>query len=62
MLTSIFLQEQMEALQSGRNTVETDKLASMLSFANTLCTTEANELGMPDFPLDNLNKISQIQV
>ena len=57
-----FLQEQMEILQSGGTSVETDRLAQMLSFANTLCSTEAHELGMPDFPLDNLHKLAQIQV
>ncbi|KAI5107140.1 von Willebrand factor A domain-containing protein 8, partial [Silurus meridionalis] len=46
--------DQLEILYSLGPNVKAERVSQLLSFATTLCSQESNNLGLPDFPVDNL--------
>jgi MoxR-like ATPase len=52
--------DQLEVLNSLAEGVSPDRLSQVLSFANTMRSSEANTLGLQDFPLDNLPTLIKI--
>ena len=55
-----FLQDQLNELYEAAPSVESHRLAQVLSCASTLVTQESATIGLPDFPLDNLSKLASI--
>lgn len=46
--------EHLEALQEVGQKIPSNTISQMLSFASTMLTEESTNLGLPDFPIDNL--------
>ncbi|XP_028846499.1 von Willebrand factor A domain-containing protein 8 [Denticeps clupeoides] len=46
--------DQLEFLYRIAPNVPTERVSQLLSFATTLCSQESTNLGLPDFPVDNL--------
>ncbi|KAL4635681.1 von Willebrand factor A domain-containing protein 8 isoform X1 [Arapaima gigas] len=46
--------DQLETLYNVGPNVSAERLSQLLSFATTLCSQESTNLGLPDFPVDNL--------
>jgi len=52
--------DQLQALYAQAPSVESTKIAEILSCATTLVTQDSSNLGLPDFPLDNLQSALDI--
>ncbi|KAL5014683.1 hypothetical protein ScPMuIL_008953, partial [Solemya velum] len=52
--------EQLDALRDGTSQLPTERLSQILSFATTMLTDESTALGLPDFPMSNLESIVKI--
>ncbi|CAB1346524.1 unnamed protein product [Coregonus sp. 'balchen'] len=46
--------DQLEILYTVGPNVPAERVSQLLSFATTLCSQESSNLGLPDFPVDNL--------
>ncbi|XP_030642749.1 von Willebrand factor A domain-containing protein 8 [Chanos chanos] len=46
--------DQLELLYSIGPNIAAERVSKLLSFATTLCSQESSNLGLPDFPVDNL--------
>ncbi|XP_028291916.1 von Willebrand factor A domain-containing protein 8 isoform X2 [Gouania willdenowi] len=46
--------DQLELLYSAGPNLPAERVSQLLSFATTLCSQESSNLGLPDFPVDNL--------
>uniref|UniRef100_A0A669BIT7 von Willebrand factor A domain-containing protein 8 n=1 Tax=Oreochromis niloticus TaxID=8128 RepID=A0A669BIT7_ORENI len=46
--------DQLELLYSAGPNVAAERVSQLLSLATTLCSQESSNLGLPDFPVDNL--------
>ncbi|XP_028971690.2 von Willebrand factor A domain-containing protein 8 isoform X4 [Esox lucius] len=46
--------DQLELLYNTGPNVPAERVSQLLSFATTLCSLESSNLGLPDFPVDNL--------
>ncbi|CAG5865389.1 unnamed protein product [Menidia menidia] len=46
--------DQLELLYAAGPNVAAEKVSQLLSLATTLCSQESSNLGLPDFPVDNL--------
>ncbi|XP_053563944.1 von Willebrand factor A domain-containing protein 8 [Bombina bombina] len=46
--------DQLQILYSVGPNVSAERISQLLSFATTLCSQESSSLGLPDFPVDNL--------
>ncbi|KAG7501738.1 von Willebrand factor A domain-containing 8 [Solea senegalensis] len=46
--------DQLELLYSAGPNVSAERISQLLSLATTLCSQESSDLGLPDFPVDNL--------
>jgi len=57
-----FFKEQFEVLRNLAPNVDAGKLSQLLSCAHALVTQEAVNIGLPDFPLDNLSSAALIVV
>lgn len=58
----IFDQEQLDELKRLASNVDPGKLSQLLSCCHALVTEEALNLGLPDFPLDNVTSAALILV
>lgn len=52
--------EQMAVLQSLAPNLQPETVKQVLSFAHTLVTEESSNLGLPDFPVENLPPVIQM--
>ncbi|KAL4221611.1 von Willebrand factor A domain-containing protein 8 [Mactra antiquata] len=52
--------EQLEILQELAPNVRSDRLSQMLMFGSTMVTKESTSLGLPDFPITNLQDVAKI--
>ena len=55
-----FSQDQLHELYQTAPSIDSHRLAQMLSCASTLITQESASIGLPDFPLDNLSKAAAL--
>ena len=53
-------QQQLQLLQNTAPNVDGATLSQILSFSHTLVTDESSNLGLPDFPVDNLPSLVQL--
>uniref|UniRef100_A0A8C9VSL0 von Willebrand factor A domain containing 8 n=1 Tax=Scleropages formosus TaxID=113540 RepID=A0A8C9VSL0_SCLFO len=52
--------DQLEILYNAGPAVSVERVSQLLSFATTLCSQESTNLGLPDFPVDNLTSAVRI--
>eukprot|EP00079_Xenopus_tropicalis_P021730 XP_012813198.1 PREDICTED: von Willebrand factor A domain-containing protein 8 [Xenopus tropicalis] len=52
--------DQLQILYSAGSNVPPERISQLLSFATTLCSQESSTLGLPDFPVDNLESAIRI--
>ncbi|KAL3861823.1 hypothetical protein ACJMK2_007838 [Sinanodonta woodiana] len=59
-LNPLPFKEHLELLQEGAKNVTPERLSQLLSFASTMVTKESTSLGLPDFPISNLQFLVKI--
>ncbi|KAM6934858.1 von Willebrand factor A domain-containing protein 8 [Xenentodon cancila] len=52
--------DQLELLYAAGPGVPAERVSQLLSFATTMCSQESSNLGLPDFPVDNLLPALQV--
>lgn len=56
----LFTKDQLQALYQEAPSIDTRIIANILSCATTLVTQDSANIGIPDFPLDNLTSAMSI--